>query len=122
MSGRIQISIIEDDQSLRDALIGLMRSLSFEPTGFESAEAFLESAALHTSGCIITDIQLAGMSGLDLKVKLDTLNLAVPVIMITARREADLQQRAIASGAYCFLVKPFDMQLLVDCVERALAR
>lgn len=99
-----------------------MRSLDFEPTGFESAEVFLESVALHTSGCIITDIQLAGMSGLDLKAKLDSLRLAMPVIMITARREADLQQRAMASGAFCFLVKPFDMQLLVDCVERALAQ
>jgi FixJ family two-component response regulator len=118
----MQISIIEDDQSVRDALISLMRSLRYEPTGFECAETFLESAALHTCDCIITDIQLAGISGIDLKARLDTLDLAVPVIMITARRETDLHQRAIASGAYCFFVKPFDMQLLVDCVERALAQ
>jgi FixJ family two-component response regulator len=122
LSGRIQISIIEDDQSVREALTGLMRSLGYEPSGFDSAETFLESPALHTADCIITDIQLTGMNGLDLKATLDTHELAVPVIMITARREADLHRRAIASGAFCFLVKPFDMQLLVDCVQRALAR
>lgn len=99
-----------------------MRSLGFEATGFESAEACLESAALRSANCIITDIHLAGMSGLDLKAKLDALDLDVPVIMITARREADLHERAIASGAFCFLTKPFDMQHLVDCVERAFAR
>lgn len=122
MAGRKQISIIEDDQSLRDALVGLMRSLGFEPSGFESAEAFVESTALRSADCIITDIQLAGISGIDLKAKLDALGLDAPVIVITARRDAGLQERAIAGGAYCFLVKPFDMQLLVDCVERALAQ
>lgn len=114
------ISIIEDEDSLRLALIGFMRSLGYEAKGFESAEAFLDESAATSPACIITDIHMPGLSGIALKDVLNSQNNDTPVIMITGRREPGLRERALASGAICFLTKPFAMQDLVTCVERAL--
>ena len=114
------ISIIEDEDSLRVALIGFMRSLGYEAKGFESAEAFLDELAESSPACIITDIHMPGLSGIALKDVLNSQNNDTPVIMITGRREPGLRERALASGAICFLTKPFAMQDLVACVERAL--
>jgi FixJ family two-component response regulator len=114
------ISVIEDDGSLRGALVRLIRSLGYDARGFGSAEEFTESDAVSSSACIIADIQLPGMSGIELKRLLVERRCAVPVIIITARHEPGLEEKAHAAGAACFLRKPFAATALVDCLERAL--
>jgi FixJ family two-component response regulator len=114
------IAIIDDDASLRVALIGLVRSLGYRADGFASAEAFLDGDTLHDSACIVTDIQMPGLSGIDLKQHLTEHGCLAPVIMITARTEPGLHERAAASGAMCVLRKPFATDDLVACIERAL--
>jgi FixJ family two-component response regulator len=116
------ISIIDDDDSLRSALVGLVRSLGYRADGFANAEAFLVGDHAARSAAIVTDIQMPGLSGIELKERLIAQGCAAPVIMITARTEAGLQERAFASGALCVLKKPFAAEALIDCLERALAK
>lgn len=116
-----RISIVEDDESLRLALVGLVRSLGHAADGYESAEHFLESPNPALSDCVITDIQMPGLSGIDLKLALVSVGIDTPVIMITARTEPALHDRAIASGAICLLRKPFEPDTLIGCLEKALA-
>lgn len=112
------ISIIDDDDSLRSALIGLLRSHGYAAIGFATAEAYLGAAP--GSDCIVTDIHMPGLSGIELKEELTRRGDSTPVIMITARSEPGLEARARASGATCFLRKPFDAGELVACIESAL--
>jgi FixJ family two-component response regulator len=116
------ISIIDDDDSLRSALVGLVRSLGYRASGFASAEDFLAADQANASAAIVTDIQMPGLSGIELKERLAADGCAAPVIMITARSEPGLQERAFASGALCVLKKPFAAEALIDCLERALAK
>jgi FixJ family two-component response regulator len=120
VSGKVLISIVDDDESLRSALVGLVRSLGYEARGFESAEHFLRDDGMQDASCIITDIQMPGMSGIDLKRHLTATGCAVPTIMITARPEKELETSAHASGAICLLRKPFEADVLIECVEKAL--
>jgi FixJ family two-component response regulator len=115
-----RITIIDDDPSLRQALVGLVRSLGYEARDFASAEEFL--AAQPQSDCIVTDIQMPGLSGIDLKNELVRKGDATPVIMITARADVGLEQRARASGASCFLRKPYEAADLISCIESALSK
>lgn len=114
------VAIIDDDDSLRTALVGLVRSLGYESDGFGSAEEFL--AAAPDSDCIVTDIHMPGLSGIDLKHELVRRGNPTPVIMITARDDKGLEQRARSSGASCFLKKPFEASELITCIESALKR
>ena len=114
------ISIVDDDSSMRDALVGLFRSLGYDARGFASAEDFLACSDLERFACAITDVQMPGMSGFELKRQLDQRHGTMPVIMITARPEPDLREKAMSSGAASFLRKPFDTEMLVDCLEKAL--
>ena len=114
------IAIIEDDDSLRPALIGLARSLGYEGEGYASAEAFLDAGAQHRAACLVTDLQLPGLGGLELIAKLAALGQPLPTIVITARGEAALEERAQACGALCLLRKPFGADVLNAAVERAL--
>lgn len=116
------ISIIDDDDSLRTALVGLVRSLGYRANGFANAEAFLAADQAERSAAIVTDIQMPGLSGIELKERLRADGCAAPVIMITARSEEGLKERAFASGAFCVLKKPFPAEALIDCLERALAK
>ena len=116
------ISIIDDDVAARASVVSLMRAKGFETRSFESAEDFLNAGVSESSHCIITDIQMPGLSGIELKQKLDSCNCKTPVIMITARVEPRLHSLALASGAFCLLRKPFKATALIECVERALAR
>lgn len=113
------IAIIDDDESLRLALVGLLRASGYSTRGYGSAEAFLRDAPA-TVACLVTDIQMPGMSGIDLKRHLTKQGLATPTVMITARTEAELETGAFASGAVCVLKKPFEADALVGCIERAL--
>jgi FixJ family two-component response regulator len=114
------ISIVDDDASMRDALVGLVRSLGYDARGFASAEDFLACDDLGRFSCTITDIQMPGMNGFDLKRRLDERH-GMPVIMITARSDPGLKEKATLVGAVCFLRKPFETDVLVDCLQRALA-
>ena len=120
MTATCLISVVDDDDSMRDALVGLFRSLGYDARGFASAEDFLACADLERFSCAITDIQMPGMTGFELKLRLDELHGTLPVIMITARPEPDLREKAMSSGAACFLRKPFDTETLVDCLEKVL--
>jgi len=122
LSATALVSVIDDDDSLRTALMGLMRSVGHRVEGFASAEAFLDAGAAARSDCIVTDIQMPGLSGIDLKHRLDADGWSVPVIMITARPEPLLHARASRSGALCLLKKPFDTTDFLACVDRALQR
>jgi FixJ family two-component response regulator len=115
------ISIIDDDEATRSAVAALMRAKGFDAKAYESAEDFLLAQACEASQCIITDIQMPGLSGIELKQRLDADNCKTPVIMITARVEERLHSLALASGAFCLLRKPFKTKALIECVERALA-
>jgi FixJ family two-component response regulator len=115
------ISVIDDDQSVVLAVVGLVRSLGYQASGHASAEEFLASGEIHSARCVITDIQMPGMSGIALKNHLSSSNVMTPVIMITARTEAVLLAKAQASGAFCLLGKPFEPNALINCLEDALA-
>ena len=115
------VSVIEDDDSLAEAIAGLLRSAGYRTSVHRSAEAFLDSSEFAAAACVVADIQLPGMSGIDLIAQLQTSPVAaIPVIMMTARVEKDLEVRAIASGAFYFLQKPFTADVLLDCIERAI--
>ena len=119
MSGEKLISVIDDDVSVRLSLEGLLRSLGYAVRVFAAAEEFLGSDALGSSDCIISDIKMPGMSGLDLKHRLDAARNATPVILMTAFADDAARARAMKAGAACFLSKPFDAQALIDCLARA---
>jgi FixJ family two-component response regulator len=113
------ISIIDDDISVRVALASLVRSLGYVARTFESAEAFLGSAELAETSCIVTDIQMPGMSGLDLNSRLKAAGSTVPLVFITAFPEDHVRARAEAGGAFGFLAKPFDGQALIGLITSA---
>jgi FixJ family two-component response regulator len=115
------ISVIDDDEPTRRALVDLMRAKGFNANCYASAEDFLRADARRYSRCIITDIQMPGLSGIDLKRRLNAEAVRTPVIMITARLERRFKQEAANCGAFCFLAKPFAISDLFDCVNRALA-
>jgi len=114
------ISIIDDDAAVRDMLVSLVRSLGYEARAFASAEDFLASDDLGRFTCTIADIHMPGMSGFELKERLDERDGSLPVIMITARTEPDLEEKAISSGAIGFLRKPFEVEMLIRYIEKAL--
>jgi FixJ family two-component response regulator len=116
------ISIIDDDPSMRQMLVSLIRSLGYDARAFASGEGFLASDDFEVFTCVITDIHMPGMDGFELKQRLDDkCDGPLPVIMITARTEPDIEERAISSGAIGFLRKPFDGQVLATFIEKALA-
>jgi FixJ family two-component response regulator len=116
-----QISIVDDDEALCRALKALVQSLGYRAVTYGSADAFLASKIASSSQCIITDMQMPGLSGFDLKRRLNEEGCETPVIMITARLEAYLDAEARTIGAICLLRKPFETTALISCLERALA-
>ena len=115
------IAVIDDDASLRRALVSLLRSEGYGAEGYGSAEAFLAAGDETGPRCIISDIHMPGLSGIDLKAALDQRGPSVPVILITARTEPALLDRADACGAAALLVKPFEAEILIASLDRALA-
>ena len=120
MTAEQLISIVDDDASMREALVELVRSLGYEVRDFASAEDFLASNDLGQFTCAITDIQMPGMNGFELKHELSTRHSSLPVIMITARAEPRTEEKAMSSGATCFLRKPFEAETLANCLQRIL--
>lgn len=119
---QVKIAVIDDDASMRQAVVGLVRSLGYAASGFGSSEAFLDEAAPSGYACIVSDVQLPGLSGLELKARLAVDGVTAPVILITARAEPALRERAMEQGALCMLRKPFPAEALIECIERALAQ
>ena len=122
VSAADQVAIIDDDESLRLALVGLVRSLGLEGRGYASAEAFLESGDAKRFAAVITDIQMPGMSGIELKQHLAGRRCKLPVIMITARPDPSLEEKALTAGASAFLRKPFEAGVLISRLGEALGR
>jgi FixJ family two-component response regulator len=115
------ISIVDDDDSFRVALVGLVRSLGWRAAGFSSAEAFLAADEAGASACVITDVHMPGLSGIELAQRLRQEGCDMPVILVTARTELSLHEKASACGALCVLKKPFGAEALIDGLARALA-
>ena len=116
------ISIIDDDKSVREAMKGLVRSLGYRATDFESAEDFLDSGRMDDTSCVITDIQMPGLSGLDLQEKLLAAGCSTPVIFVTAHPKEHERTKAMKAGAMGFFGKPFDDDALISCLDEALTR
>ena len=119
-ASRAMISIVDDDKSVRDAAKTLIRSLGYEAATFASAEEFLESGQLDETACLITDVQMPGMSGADLQNHLIANGDCTPVIFVTAFPESGLGERALRAGAIGFLSKPFREDSLIACLHKAL--
>jgi FixJ family two-component response regulator len=120
-ASRAMISIVDDDKSVRDAAKTLVRSLGYEAATFASAEEFLESGQLDETACLITDVQMPGMSGADLQNHLIANGDCTPVIFVTAFPECGLRERVLCAGAVGFLSKPFREDSLIACLNKALA-
>jgi FixJ family two-component response regulator len=116
------VSIVDDDEPVRVALSNLIRSLGYEALAWSSAEELLASPRLRDTSCVITDVQMPGMNGLELQGKLAALLPRLPIIFITAFPDARLRQRAEQAGAIGFFDKPVSTRDLVDCLEAALKR
>ena len=115
------VSIVDDDASVRAAMESLVRSLGFVAFVFESAEDFLRSPRVDDSACLITDVQMPGMSGLDLQDRLIAQGSRIPIIFITAFPEQAIRSRAQAGGALAFLEKPFGGRTMIELLRQALA-
>lgn len=120
MSNKSLIAVIDDDDPFRASLVDSLLSLGYKARGFASAEEFVTADGQAECDCVITDIHMPGMSGLDLKRLLAGLGSELPVIMITARTDPDLEARAVADGALCFLRKPIETPALLECLKKAI--
>ncbi len=114
------IAIVDDDESVRFALKGMMKSVGLPAQAFASAEDFLNSGILHQIACLIADIRMPGMSGLDLQKKLNAEHYRIPTIFITAHGDAKMRLQALRAGAVEFLAKPFDDEVLLENIRAAL--
>jgi FixJ family two-component response regulator len=114
------IAIVDDDKGARQALEMLVRSLGHKASTFGSAEDFLKFEKLHHISCLITDLQMPGLSGLDLQDRLVAKGHRIPTIFITGRPNDGARARAMKAGAVCFLSKPHDVPHLIGCIEKAL--
>jgi FixJ family two-component response regulator len=116
------ISIVDDDESVREGTIDLVKAMGFAAEAFPSAEDFLKSNRLRNTSCLITDVRMPGMTGLDLHDRLVELGNAIPTILITAFPNDRDQARALRAGVFCYLPKPFDASELLACIRLALER
>jgi FixJ family two-component response regulator len=114
------ISIVDDDESVREATQSLVRSLGFRAVTFRSAKEFLESPHLMATACLITDVQMPGLSGVDLQDRLIAEGRRMPVIFVTAFLDEGLQARVFKSGAFGYLPKPFNEARFIECLDVAL--
>jgi FixJ family two-component response regulator len=116
------ISIVDDDPSVREAMLGLVRSLGFDAVTFPSAEDFLQSEQIDETTCLITDVQMPGLTGVELQSHLISRGSTVPIIFVTASPERRIEAQVRSAGAVGFLNKPFDDQTLIECLDRTLGR
>jgi FixJ family two-component response regulator len=120
MSAAPLISIVDDDESFRNSLNNLIRSVGFYAQGFSSAEAFLNSSQRHDTACLILDVRMPGMSGLDLQRQLVAAHSRIPIVFITSHGDDDARARALEAGAVDFLYKPFREEALLKAIDLAI--
>jgi FixJ family two-component response regulator len=114
------VAILDDDDSIRSALQGLLEAVGLPAQAFGSAEEFLKFEQQREIGCLIADIRMPGMSGLELQTKLNAERRRIPIIFITAHGDAKMRMQALRAGAVEFLAKPFDDEALLESVRAAL--
>jgi FixJ family two-component response regulator len=114
------VAIVDDDQSMRGALQGLLKSVGVLSQVFASAEELLNSGQQYQAACLITDIRMPGISGLELQARLNAERCRIPTIFITAHDDGQMRMRALRAGAVEFLAKPFDHEALIETVRAAL--
>ena len=114
------ISIIDDDEGMREAIRGLMRSLGFAVAAFPSAVDFLEYSNFRETSCLIADVQMTGMTGIELYSRLRESGYAIPTVLITAYPNDSVRARVLSDGVICYLSKPFDDDALLGCIYSAL--
>lgn len=120
MTGRPVVSIVDDDQSVRDGIMDLVRAMGFEAEAFDRAELFLQSSLVAETSCLITDMRMPGMTGLELHERLVASGKIIPTIVITAFPKEVDRARAHQTGVICYLAKPFDDNQLVGCIVSAI--
>ena len=116
------ISVIDDDESVRRTTKFLVESFGFRAAAFESAEDFLKSGQRHNTSCLILDVQMPNMNGLQLQSELAAAGCSIPIVFITAYDDNDSRGRAMRDGAVAFLTKPFNDEQLLQTVRSALRR
>jgi FixJ family two-component response regulator len=114
------ISIVDDDDALRNSLDDLIRSIGFRTQGFPSADAFLSANQARDTACLILDVRMPGMNGLDLQRQIVAANWRIPIIFITSHGDDDARARALQAGAVAFLYKPFREEDLLNAIDAAL--
>jgi FixJ family two-component response regulator len=114
------LAIVDDDESVRSALQGLMKAAGLPTQTFATAEDFLNSGVQRQTACLIADIRMPGMSGLELQERLNAERCRIPIIFITAHGDAKMRLQAMRAGAVEFLAKPFDDEVLLDSIRAAL--
>ncbi len=114
------VGIVDDDESVRVALEGLLRSAGLTARAFQSAEEFMGSGQQFQVACLIADIRMPGMSGLELQAKLNAEHCRIPIVFITAHGDAQMRMQALRAGAVEFLAKPFNDEALLETVRAAL--
>lgn len=120
MSDEATVFIVDDDEAVRDSLSFLMQSVGLKTESFDSADSFLQASPTQHAGCLLLDIRMPGMSGLELQGVLEERNIRLPVIFISGHADVPMAVRALKAGAFDFVEKPFNDQLLLDCVQRAI--
>ena len=115
------IAIVDDDELMRGALQGMLKSVGLSSQAFASAEEFLKSDSLPDTACLISDVQMPGMSGIELQARLLSERYRVPVIFVTAFSDPRARAQALASGALGFFDKPFSEDKLISCLDQALS-
>jgi FixJ family two-component response regulator len=120
MPGVPLISIVDDDDFFRNSLDNLIRSVGFRVQGFSSAEAFLNSDQVRDTACLILDVRLPGMSGLELQRQIVAANWQIPIIFVTSYADGDEQAQALEAGAVDYLYKPFQEADLINAIDVAL--
>jgi len=114
------LAIVDDDDSIRSALQGLLQSAELPAQSFASAEEFLRSGQHHQIACLIADIRMPGMSGLELQARLNAERCRIPIIFITAHGDERMRMQALRAGAVEFMAKPFNDEALLESVRAAL--
>ena len=114
------IAIVDDDDLMRSALQGLLKTVGLPAYAFASAEEFLNSGQQQRIGCLIADIRMPGISGLELQARLNAENCRIPTIFITAHGDEKMRLQALRAGAVEFLAKPFDDEALLESIRVAL--
>ena len=120
MPKALLIAVVEDDWFFRDSMRSLMKSLGYTVEAFASAADFLASARLVETGCLIADVNMPRMTGLELHKRLIEMGHAIPTILVTAYPDIDVRTRALKDGVVCYLRKPVDENHLIRCLRAAL--